>query len=55
MKFELWQAFVLGTVLSWGIYVPVLHEGQAKLGGGSLLLLGLGLVIYWRAKVKQRK
>ena len=35
MKFELWQAFVLGTVLSWGIYVPVLHEGQAKLGGGS--------------------
>ena len=37
MKFELWQAFVLGTVLSWGIYVPVLHEGQAKLGGGSKL------------------
>src|SRR6266404_2277620 len=31
----------------------LIHE--AKLGGGSLLLLGLGLVIYWRAKVKQRK
>lgn len=30
----------------------LVHE--AKLGGGSLLLLGLGLVIYWRAKVKQR-
>src|SRR5262249_49818738 len=35
MKFELWQAFVLGAVLSWGVYIPVLHEGQSKLGGGS--------------------
>ncbi len=33
MKFELWHAFVLGAVLSWGVYVPVLHEGQTKLGG----------------------
>src|SRR5947209_3950534 len=32
MKFELWQAFVLGAVLSWGAYVPVLHEGQTRLG-----------------------
>lgn len=32
MKLEIWQAFVLGTVLSWGMYVPVLHEGQARLG-----------------------
>jgi amino acid transporter len=30
----------------------LIHE--AKLGGGSFLLLGLGLVIYRRAKVKQR-
>jgi uncharacterized membrane protein len=35
MRFEIWQAFVLGAILSWGVYVPVLHEGQAKLGGGS--------------------
>lgn len=35
MKFELWQAFVLGAVLSWGMYVPTLHEGQSKLGGGA--------------------
>ena len=35
MKFELWQAFVLGAVLSWGMYVPILHEGQSKLGGGA--------------------
>lgn len=34
MKFELWQAFVLGAVLSWGAYVPVLHEGQTQLGNG---------------------
>jgi hypothetical protein len=33
MKLELWQAFVLGAVLSWGVYVPVLHEGQMTMGG----------------------
>jgi hypothetical protein len=33
MKFELWHAFVIGAVLSWGVYVPVLHEGQTLLGG----------------------
>jgi uncharacterized membrane protein len=33
MKFELWHAFVIGAVLSWGIYVPVLHEGQTVIGG----------------------
>jgi uncharacterized membrane protein len=33
MKFELWHAFVIGAVLSWGIYVPVLHEGQTLIGG----------------------
>jgi uncharacterized membrane protein len=32
MKLEIWQAFVLGTVLAWGVYVPVLHEGQKELG-----------------------
>jgi uncharacterized membrane protein len=34
MKFEWWM-FVVGAVLSWGIYVPVLHEGQAAMGGGK--------------------
>lgn len=33
MKFELWHAFVAGAVLSWGVYVPVLHEGQKLIGG----------------------
>jgi uncharacterized membrane protein len=32
--FEYWLAFVVGAVLSWGVYVPVLHEGQAAMGGG---------------------
>jgi hypothetical protein len=35
MKLELWQAFVVGTVLAWGVYVPVLHQGQTELGGGK--------------------
>jgi uncharacterized membrane protein len=34
MKFEWWM-FVIGAVLSWGVYVPVLHEGQASMGGGN--------------------
>ena len=34
MKFEWWM-FVIGAVLSWGIYVPVLHEGQVAMGGGK--------------------
>lgn len=32
MKVELWHAFVLGAILSWGVYVPVLHRGQVELG-----------------------
>lgn len=31
----LWLAFVLGAILSWGTYVPVLHEGQKELGEGK--------------------
>jgi hypothetical protein len=31
----------------------LVHE--AKLGGGSLLLIGLGQIIYWRARAKQRR
>jgi hypothetical protein len=35
MSFETWMAFVVGAVLSWGVYVPVLHEGQSQMGGGA--------------------
>lgn len=31
----LWLAFVLGAILSWGVYVPTLHEGQKELGEGK--------------------
>lgn len=31
----LWLAFVLGAILSWGTYVPTLHEGQKELGEGK--------------------
>lgn len=30
---ELWLVFVVGAILSWGCYVPTLHEGQGVLGG----------------------
>ena len=33
MKFEWWLAFVLGAVVSWGIYVPLLDEGREFIGG----------------------
>ena len=36
MKVDLWIVFVAGAVLSWGAYVPVLHEGQTLLNRGSL-------------------
>src|SRR5436190_4552998 len=35
MRFEVWHAFVLGAVLSWGTYVPLLHQGQVQLGEGK--------------------
>ena len=30
-----WIIFVVGAALSWGCYVPMLHEGQKELGGGK--------------------
>ena len=33
---KLWMMFVLGAVLSWGSYVPLMHEGQKLLKGGAL-------------------
>src|ERR1700686_5405858 len=35
MSSETWLAFVVGDVLSLGVYVPVLHEGQATMGAGG--------------------
>jgi uncharacterized membrane protein len=36
MKFDLWMVFVVGAILSWGAYVPMLHEGQSLLNRGSI-------------------
>lgn len=30
---KLWLVFVVGAILAWGCYVPMLHEGQKVLGG----------------------
>jgi amino acid transporter len=46
-------AMALAMIPPPGTTDTLIHE--AKLGSGSLLLLGLGLIIYWRAKVKQRR
>src|SRR5262245_49259704 len=35
MKDSMWLFFVVGALLSWGSYVPVLHEGQSALGGAN--------------------
>lgn len=58
MRFELWHAFVIGAVLSWGVYVPVLHEGQSKLGaphgpsaGSVRAFLCVGLAYFLTAVV----
>src|SRR5262245_7168316 len=58
MNFEWWHAFVLGAVLSWGIYVPVLHEGQSKMGaprgpsaGSVRAFLCVGLAYFLTAVV----
>jgi uncharacterized membrane protein len=57
MKLEIWQAFVLGTVLAWGVYVPVLHEGQKELGndkpsaGSVRAFLCVGLAYFFTAVV----
>lgn len=33
---KLWLLFVAGAVLSWGTYVPLIHEGQTLLERGAL-------------------
>ena len=38
-----WSLFVLGAVLSWGIYGPMLHKGQVLLGNPLRALLCVGI------------
>jgi hypothetical protein len=41
-----WLVFVLGTVLSWGIYGPMLHKGQVQLGNPLRALLCVGVAYF---------
>lgn len=38
-----WTLFVLGAVLSWGVYGPMLHRGQTLLGNPLRALLCVGI------------
>ncbi len=33
---KLWLVFVVGAILAWGSYVPLMHEGQTLLKGGAV-------------------
>ena len=34
-----WPFFVVGAILSWGLYGPMLHKGQVALGNPLRALL----------------
>jgi len=41
-----WLLFVLGAVLSWGLYGPMLHKGQLALGNPLRALLCVGVAYF---------
>lgn len=41
-----WIAFVVGAVLSWGLYGPTLHRGQVSLGNPLRALLCVGVAYF---------
>jgi hypothetical protein len=42
----IWLLFVLGAVLSWGVYGPALHKGQVTLGNPLKALLCVGVAYF---------
>ena len=43
----MWLAFVVATILCWGMYGPVLHTGQAALGASPMrAMLCVGLAYF---------
>lgn len=42
----MWLIFVLGAVLSWGCYGPLLHTGQMELGSGMRAFLCVGVAYF---------
>jgi hypothetical protein len=45
-KSMLWILFVLGAVISWGMYGPALHKGQVALGSPLKALLCVGVAYF---------
>jgi hypothetical protein len=41
-----WVVFVLGAVLSWGVYGAMLHRGQVELGSPMRALLCVGVAYF---------
>jgi hypothetical protein len=41
-----WLTFVVGAVLSWGVYGAMLHQGQVKLGSPMRALLCVGVAYF---------
>jgi hypothetical protein len=41
-----WIVFVLGAVISWGMYGPILHKGQVQLGNPLRALLCVGFAYF---------
>jgi len=41
-----WVLFVVGAVLSWGMYGPALHKGQVQLGSPMRALLCVGIAYF---------
>lgn len=41
-----WVLFVLGAVVSWGMYGPALHKGQVQLGSPLRALLCVGFAYF---------
>lgn len=42
----MWVFFVIGAVLSWGVYGPALHKGQTMLGNPLKALLCVGVAYF---------
>jgi hypothetical protein len=45
-KSMLWVVFVIGAVLSWGVYGVMLHQGQTQLKSPLLALLCVGIAYF---------
>jgi hypothetical protein len=43
---KMWIVFVIGAVLSWGVYGPALHKGQTQLGNPLKALLCVGFAYF---------